>query len=253
MSYILDALKKAESERKLSSISNIHPPSAPNAIDYANIPGRRIWLMRLLVLLIFIIAIVGVTRLQPWWSRPPEVLNLPHNVTRPTAQTSGNPVPLTPSSDNEPIFSSANNAPDGAGLPEKNSVPALHVTKNIGPKRANLPKPAANSQPILEPAVSKIVPKPADVHTVRPPPESAQVEEKTVGTLQQLPENIQRELPAVVVNGYIYAKNAADRSVLINKKLLREGDQIGPELVLEKMTPSGAILNYRGYRYQISY
>ncbi|MDB5764669.1 MAG: hypothetical protein JWQ21_3664, partial [Herminiimonas sp.] len=80
-----------------------------------------------------------------------------------------------------------------------------------------------------------------------PPPESR------VAMLRELPENIQREIPALTISGYIYAGNPADRSVLINNKLLREGDQVAPGLTLEKMMPKEAILNYRGYRYRVSY
>ena len=76
-------------------------------------------------------------------------------------------------------------------------------------------------------------------------------EDNSVGTVRDLPQTIQSELPAIVVNGYIYAKSPAERSVLINQKLLHEGDQIAPQLVLEKMLPKGAILNYKGYRYRI--
>ncbi len=71
--------------------------------------------------------------------------------------------------------------------------------------------------------------------------------------MQDLPAAIQRELPQVSINGYIYARNPADRSALINKKLLHEGENVAPDLVLEKLTPKDAVLNYKGYRYRVSY
>ena len=73
------------------------------------------------------------------------------------------------------------------------------------------------------------------------------------GTVQDLPAAIQRELPPVTITGYLYARNPADRSAVINKKLLHEGESIAPDLVLDKLTPKGAVLNYKGYRYRISY
>ncbi|MFD2272525.1 general secretion pathway protein GspB [Undibacterium arcticum] len=57
----------------------------------------------------------------------------------------------------------------------------------------------------------------------------------------------------MAVGGYIYSDNQADRQLLINKSLRREGDEVATGLVLEKMSPHSAILNYRGYRYRISY
>ena len=74
-----------------------------------------------------------------------------------------------------------------------------------------------------------------------------------VVTLRELPEHIQRTIPQLSIGGYIYSDNQADRSVLINKRLLRDGDQVAADLILEKMTPTGIIFNYKGYRYRTSY
>ena len=84
-------------------------------------------------------------------------------------------------------------------------------------------------------------------------PVAAPSEEVSIGSVRDLPQNIQAELPAIVVNGYIYAKTPSDRSVLMNQKLLHEGDQVAPGLVLEKMLPKGAILSYKGYRYRVAF
>jgi general secretion pathway protein B len=74
-----------------------------------------------------------------------------------------------------------------------------------------------------------------------------------VPTLQELPASVQQSLPALTIGGYIYAERPADRSVIINQKLLREGDQVVPGLILEKMTPKEMQLNYRGQRYRAPY
>lgn len=72
-------------------------------------------------------------------------------------------------------------------------------------------------------------------------------------TLRELPDNIQREIPQLSVGGYIYSGSKADRSVLINNRLMHEGEEIAPGLTLEKMMPNGMVLNYRGYRYRTGY
>ena len=68
-----------------------------------------------------------------------------------------------------------------------------------------------------------------------------------------MPQQVQNEIPQLSVGGYLYSTNRADRSVLINNRLLREGEEIAPGFVLEKMTPKGMVLNYKGYRYRTSY
>jgi general secretion pathway protein B len=85
--------------------------------------------------------------------------------------------------------------------------------------------------------------KPAPAAPVEPP----------LPGLRELPEQIQREIPTLAIGGYIYSGNKADRSVLINNRLMRDGDEIAPGLQLEKMMPNGMVLNYKGYRYRITY
>jgi general secretion pathway protein B len=68
-----------------------------------------------------------------------------------------------------------------------------------------------------------------------------------------LPEAIQREVPKVVVGGYIYSPNPADRLLLIDKTLRREGEEVAPGLVLERLMPKYAVMNYRGTRYRVGY
>ena len=114
-----------------------------------------------------------------------------------------------------------------------------------------LAPPAELETPAEKPAPKKPVEKkraaPEEPKVAKAAPEPA------AGTLQDLPPQIQREIPALSVGGYIYSGNKADRSVLINNRLLREGDEAAPGLVIEKMTPSGMVLNYKGYRYRRAY
>jgi general secretion pathway protein B len=102
------------------------------------------------------------------------------------------------------------------------------VLPQIGPKTASKPAPVQHEA-------------------------SPTADDKTIGTLHDLPDHIQREIPPTTVSGYIYAKIPADRSVLINNKLLHEGEEVEPGLILEKMTPSGLVMSFKGYRYRLPY
>jgi general secretion pathway protein B len=205
MSYILDALKKADSERKLGSIPNVYAQPLPSITVNAAASVWSKWLPWLLALFMLAVMGAGVAWLQPWRSQPVPARNLPNSFARPaqpTIQPAASPIPLAP-----PL-------------------------------------------PVNAPTVANVNTR---VNTRHAPSAASQADEKPVGALQDLPENIQRELPAIVISGYIYARNPADRSVLIDKRLLHEGDRISPELVLEKMNPNGAVLNYKGYRYRVAY
>ena len=55
-----------------------------------------------------------------------------------------------------------------------------------------------------------------------------------------------------IKGGYMYSKNPADRLLLIDKVLRREGEEVAPGLVLEKLQPKQAIFGFRGYRYRVA-
>jgi general secretion pathway protein B len=47
----------------------------------------------------------------------------------------------------------------------------------------------------------------------------------------------------------VYSGKPKDRLVGINDRMLREGASLGPDLVLEQITPDGMVLSYKGYRF----
>jgi len=77
--------------------------------------------------------------------------------------------------------------------------------------------------------------------------------EDSLPYLQQLPEPVQREVPRVAFGGYMYSANPADRLLLVDKVLRHEGEEVAPGLILEKLLPRAAVMNYRGVRYRVSY
>jgi general secretion pathway protein B len=123
------------------------------------------------------------------------------------------------------------------------------------PKSNPVPVPAKKKKPETIPATAAPPEKPQSIERKKPraEPAKAVVAEPRLPGFRDLPENIQREIPALTVGGYIYSSVAAERSILINNRLLREGSEIGHGLVLEKMLPKEAVLNYKGYRYRVPY
>ena len=127
--------------------------------------------------------------------------------------------------------SAAEPAPRKPAQPERAAAPL-----GASPEAVYLPAPALARAP--DPAPAARAPEPA---------------EDNLRTLQQLPEALQREVPRVSVGGYIYSPNPADRLLLVDKMLRREGDELAPGLVLERLLPKYAVMNYRGTRYRVAY
>jgi general secretion pathway protein B len=206
MSYILEALKKAQAERELGSAPTIHAAGVQAAPPRA--ASNRTPLLIGLGVGAAIAAVAAFALLrQP--APPPAVVAV---ATAPAVVA-----PVVPVLPPEPVAATVKPAP---------------------PK----PKPKP-----MEPAPAP-APEPAPAVAAAPAP--VDDDAPLVG---QLPENIQREIPPVVFGGYMYSSNPADRLVLIDKVLRREGEQIAPGLTLERLLPKGAVMNYRGYRYRVPY
>lgn len=201
MSYILEALKKAEAERRAAPMPAVPPPHLAT-------PGKRqpSWRKRLPGPAL---AALGVVLASAVWFSTTRNDTSPANVAQATEAPA--PVAIEPKTPDKPI---------------ETPKPKEKVARK--PVEKKRPPPSAEPKPLQPP-------------------------EPPIVTLRELPEQIQREIPPLSVSGYIYAGNKADRSVLVNKRLLREGDEVAPGLKLEQMTPDGMVLNYKGYRYRAGY
>ncbi|MFC7514771.1 general secretion pathway protein GspB [Herbaspirillum sp. GCM10030257] len=287
MSYILDALKKAEAERRGTT-----PPVTPAPATYYERTQRdsvwhKPWPWALLSAAV--VTVAGAT----WFAtRSDQAVQVPSPET-PQVVAQAPVVPVTPQM---PAPAVTQSAPPAAAPPAQIASPAPATTQPAPPSpaptkaeaaqvppsavtppkatresppeapQARTEKPArkpVEKKPAREPeAPKKSVPATApaassnaansDTATASTTP-AAPATEPAVGSVRDLPPQIQQQIPALTIGGYIYSANKADRSVLINKRLLRDGDEIAPGLTLERMTPSGMILNYKGYRYRSSY
>lgn len=259
MSYILDALKKAEAERRGTT-----PPATPAPTTYYGRAQRdsawhKPWPWALLSATV--VTIAGAT----WFAtRSDQAVQTPSETQQVVAQA-----PVTPVTPQAPAPSTTQPAPPvpvptGAEAPPAPTA-TPRATRENPPEapQARAEKPArkpVEKKPAREPEASrKSVPAtapaaPADSSaTATSTTAAAPAPEPAVGSVRDLPPQIQQQIPALTISGYIYSTNKADRSVLINKRLLRDGDEIAPGFTLERMTPSGMILNYKGYRYRSSY
>jgi len=214
MSYILEALKKAQAERQLGNAPTIHAPQAVTPTPAAAAASRRPLFVGLGAG-----ALVVVAGALVLWRQAPAPAPAPKAVVQAATPA---PAPRAP----EPLVVSAPPAP----VP----VPAP------APVRERVPAPApAPSRPV--PAA----PAPAPVAKAAP--------EDSLPFLQQLPDAQQRDIPRVTFGGYMYSANAADRLLIVDKALRHEGEEVAPGLVLEKLLPKAAVMNFRGLRYRVAY
>lgn len=232
MSYILDALRKAESERAPGTLRNLHAqpvfnPSPANKTSVRKASRRSMIVTALLMLL------VVLAWFKPWQTIPIPVATLP--------------APVQPKAD------AAQAAPQPAPVQLAPPIaPAAAVSRQTLPEKPARSK-AALPQKLAETTLPQSAPVKQKVQPQNPPQVTVAAPDNAIATLRELPEKIQKEIPILSISGYLYSDNQAVRTVLLNKTLLHEGDQAAPGLTLEKMTPNGLIFNYKGYRYRAAY
>jgi general secretion pathway protein B len=67
----------------------------------------------------------------------------------------------------------------------------------------------------------------------------------------ELPDDIRNNLPAMTFSFHVYSTNAQQRTIIINNKRMREGDEISAGLQLQEITEDGVILLTAGRRVHI--
>lgn len=212
MSYILEALKKAEAERQLGAPPTIHAPTLEAAAPRAG-GVRKPLLAAVGGMAVVIVVLAAVVWRQ---AAAPAVVPAP----APTVQ-----------------------------MPRP--APAAPVVAAAPP-----PAPVVAAVPVAAPPPARpeaVTPPPAPVAAVPAPAPAAKPAEEPVQSLHDLPEPIRRAIPTYTMDGYMYSANPADRMILIDKVLRREGEEVAPGLVLEKLLPKGAVFSFRGYRYRVAF
>lgn len=241
MSYILEALKKAQAERQLGSAPTIHAPAAhaaPQAVE-----RRKPLVIGAAAGVLLVAGAIFAWRQHGATPAPVAAAQVPAAavVSRPvpSAAVPAHDAAATEHAAPSVALVGAPDAPPAAARSAK--LPAVEPAH-----KAPAPHPAA--APVAAPAQAA----PADVARAAPVPVSAPADDG-LPTLSGLPDAVRRDVPKVAFGGYMYSPNPADRLVLVDKALRHEGEEVAPGLMLEKLLPKGAVLNFRGYRYRVPF
>lgn len=258
MSYILDALRKADEERERGTVPSVHAqPSFGGGTVVESAPRMRPrgWIGGGVVAALLL---VGAT----WYlATGRNATDLPGRslasaapavVTTPALAPAPSPAPApTP-----PLVAAT--TPSGTPPAAAVSPPAAATTTAplpLEPIRRTTPppKPAADKKPTT--AADNAAGPTANAanttgSTSKPPVEAAA---SRIYRLDQLPPDVRRQLPTLSIAGARYSPTPAERILIVNGQVLHEGDKITPDVVLQQIKPKGAVLQFRDYRYEISF
>ena len=253
MSYILEALKKAERDRAASKLPDLKTMVlAPrdsertrSVLPYAAALG----------------AVIVLSIGAGWWyfgkwaktakEKPPVVAAASAVFAVPAAPT---PAPEVPAA---PVVPPVPAAPATAPVP-------LAREPEVKPLQAvvNTPKTARPLAPLTKPVVNPKIEKPAaDAAKTTPPSDKPVVKTQSLDlkmstglrvlAVSELPADIRKQLPKITAGGYVYSADAASRVVNINERSLREGDELVSGMRLDQIAQDHVVFSFRGYRFRV--
>jgi general secretion pathway protein B len=239
MSFILDALKKSESDRQRQS--------GPALFEVRVAPPRTrlpLWAIAIAVLLVVNLGVVMwmLLRHQHASSAPgPQ----PATAAASTPPSTGIPVPVVATSapaapGTAPPAPAA--APGTVGAPAGTAAPTppTFAPATAGAGTVNGAPDAANAEdyaPAQEP------PAPGLGNRVRRGTASG------VPLYQDVSATPGTQLPQLRLDLHVFAARPQDRFVMINMHKLREGDTLPEGVHLDSITPEGAVLSYNGSKF----
>lgn len=255
MSYILDALKRAdtERERERGTVPGLHSQNLPSGSfqrDRRRQPPKLAHSLAWTGLVV--LAVAAAWTIWPAADRPQDLAasSVSVSTTEPARTPAAQAPAQAPDAPNAvPLESPAATAPD---LP----ILAPPPPPPPPPTRAERPRAdrpagataATESTPETAPAV-------AGPAAAAPSSDSAAASQATapVRRFAELSPELRSQLPQVNVSGSTYSSNPKLRTLIANGKVIQEGGEIAPGLQVETIGQRSAVLNFKGTRYSIGF
>ena len=224
MSYILEALKKAEQQRELGSV-----PGIDAAQETPSQPRRSRWWWVLGSLLLLNLLLVAVLM----WPAPAQR-------SAPVADAGRDLPPRAP------LAGADGSADPAAAAVPPPASPRPAAARPVSPSPP-APLPAARSA-----AVVAAAPAPVSAPPRRLPPQPAPAPARSLPVWPQIPTALFNRLQGgLQLDVHVYDRQPGRRFVLLNLRKYREGEQLREGPLLEEITPDGVILSFQGERFRV--
>ena len=218
MSYILDALQRADAERERGTVPGLHaqPLGAPERRRDGH-SQRTFWTVAL-------VACTAAALLAGWWFGRGSTL--------------------------VPVATTTPAAPAVAPL----LAPSAPASVASAPLPLPVPLPAPKAQQALTTAVqSAPVPEKATTSASVASPTPAQRASAPLPWLAELPEETRRQVATLTITGAVYSENPSQRLLLVNGQVLPQGSLVVPEVTLEEIRERHSVFNFRGTRFRLTH
>jgi general secretion pathway protein B len=241
LSYILDALKKADAERERSAVPGLHA----HPLDGPAGHGRRERGLPWPALAIAAIVLLAAALAWMLWSD--RGVRTPPLMAEATQQpaTTVTPAPLP-----APVPAPT---PAPAPPPLAQATPPQAPAPNPPPLAAAAPPPIAPAPPPRAAPVPAPAPAPVARVVVPPTPKPAAPAEPRVPSLNELPADVRASLPPLAISGAVFSPTPSARMLFINGQVLREGQAVADGVTIERIGASASVLSARGARFELKH
>ena len=217
MSYILDALRRAEAqrERERGLVPGVHAQPAAVADTPARsfLRGPAWWGMAAG-------GVLGVAAVAALWFGGRSL------VTPPAAPA---PVPVA--------VAPAPAAPVGPVAPNTSPLAVVSAPAAVpGPPPLPAVSASATASAVLTPVARSAVPV-----------------ESRPQAWGELSAEQKREWPTLAIGGSIYSDSASNRFVMINGQVVREGESAAPGVLVERIKPKSVLLRWKDRRVELPF
>lgn len=237
MSYILEALRKADAQRELGTAPKLLGTAADAGAAPVPAPAPRpTGILRWLIAgaAIPVVALIAWRYLMP---TPEPATTLA--AARPETPRIEPAVPAVPASMPQPA-APASTEPAPPPVPAAQPAPEPEPAREPAPEEAPAlpPPPPARRKPPPKPAPAKRAAAAAE--TSAPP-----------RTLAELPQELRQLVPPMTIGGSVYSSQPADRMLVVNGQVVRQGTALTPDLQLETIGQKSAVFSVRGQRFEL--
>jgi general secretion pathway protein B len=237
MSYILDALRKSERERRRGSIPD--PLTVQEPLPHEK-RRRAVWPFIIMAALLINAVIFGL-----WFG---------------SRYSQKAPVFQEEASQNIHTPQQANNLPQSAPQTkdEQKNIPIKNIphTGKLSPDVLNSQEHTKSREhPVRKGEetnhdITRISPgntmSASETEKEIPPPDKTKLY-----SLNELPSSVRQKLPDFSLSVFLYADEPASRMVRVNGNTMKEGQYLSSGLKLEEIIPDGVIFSYLNYRFRI--
>lgn len=250
MSYILDALKKADTERERSAVPGLHA-QADAGFGLSDRSGGLPWRV------IALAAIVLLAALLAWlWFGGSDTLSPVSPIPAPLAEAVPTPrpapAPATPPTAAAPVAPAPTTVPSSVGQAAPVAPPQPAAAPPMA-KPAPPPVPAAAEATRPPPTLAAKPPSTATAAAPKAAAAASAAAEPRLPTRNELPAELRAALPPLSISGAVYAPQASGRMLFVNGLVLREGDAVADGLTVERIGASSSVLAFRGQRFELKH